>query len=80
MQPISSTSTSTGNRIVFVGDSPNDAPMFGFFPHACGVANVLQFEGRMEAHPTYVTKARGGHGFVEVANHILDARARRDAA
>ena len=40
----------------------------------------LQFEGRMEAHPTYVTKARGGHGFVEVANHILDARARRDAA
>jgi HAD superfamily hydrolase (TIGR01484 family) len=66
--------------IVFVGDSPNDAPMFGFFPHACGVANVLQFEGRMEANPTYVTAARGGHGFVEVADHLLKARPRRNAA
>lgn len=66
--------------IIFVGDSPNDAPMFGFFPHACGVANVLEFEGRMEANPTWVTSARGGHGFVEVANHILNARPRRDAA
>ncbi|KQR69972.1 HAD family hydrolase [Rhizobium sp. Leaf384] len=68
------------DAIVFVGDSPNDAPMFGFFPHACGVANVLQFEGRMEADPTYVTAARGGHGFVEVAEHLLTARPRRDAA
>src|SRR5262249_17363724 len=25
---------------VFVGDSPNDAPMFAYFPHAAGVANV----------------------------------------
>lgn len=66
--------------IVFVGDSPNDAPMFGFFPNACGVANVLQFEGRMEADPTYVTTSRGGHGFVEVADHLLNARPRRNAA
>ena len=30
-------------RYVFVGDSPNDAPMFGFFPNAVGVANVRDF-------------------------------------
>ncbi|MCG5483537.1 MAG: HAD-IIB family hydrolase [Sinorhizobium meliloti] len=66
--------------IVFVGDSPNDAPMFGFFPNACGVANVLSFKGRIEAEPTYVAAREGGHGFVEVANHILDARSGRDAA
>lgn len=27
--------------VVFVGDSPNDEPMFGFFPHAVGVADAL---------------------------------------
>lgn len=59
---------------VFVGDSPNDAPMFGFFPNACGVANVLAFAGELEAEPAYVTKGGGGRGFVEVAEHILAAR------
>lgn len=64
------------DRIVFVGDSPNDAPMFGFFPHACGVANVLAFQGRMAAEPAYVAAGHGGHGFVEIAEHILSARRR----
>ena len=64
-------------RIVFVGDSPNDAPMFGFFPNACGVANVLDFAGRMDADPAYRTTARGGYGFIEVAERILSARSRQ---
>lgn len=62
------------NRIVFCGDSPNDAPMFGFFPNSCGVANVRDFAGEMEAEPTFVAGARGGAGFVEIAEAILDAR------
>ena len=33
-------------RYVFSGDSPNDAPMFGFFPNAVGVANVRDFADR----------------------------------
>lgn len=61
-------------RVVFVGDSPNDAPMFGFFPNACGVANVLTFAGQLEVLPTYVTKAARGEGFAEVARHLLAAR------
>ena len=65
------------DRVVFVGDSPNDAPMFGFFPHACGVANVLDFQGRMDAEPTYRTIARGGYGFLEVAERILSARSNK---
>jgi hypothetical protein len=68
------------DRVVFVGDSPNDAPMFGYFPHACGVANVLRFRGRIEAEPAYVASREGGYGFVEIADRILDARSRRDAA
>ncbi|WP_075289343.1 HAD family hydrolase [Pararhizobium arenae] len=62
------------HRIVFVGDSPNDAPMFGFFPNACGVANVLDFLGNLDSEPTYVAAKKGGYGFVEVANRILEAR------
>lgn len=59
---------------VFVGDSPNDAPMFGFFPNSCGVANVRDFEGRIEAEPAFVASKRGGAGFVEIADMILAHR------
>lgn len=67
-------------RVVFAGDSPNDAPMFGFFPNACGVANVLHFRGRLDAEPAYVASREGGEGFVEIAEHILAAQGRRNAA
>ena len=59
---------------LFVGDSPNDAPLFGFFPHAVGVANVADFGDRMEHLPAYVTQARSGAGFVELAGALLAAR------
>ena len=58
-------------HFTFVGDSPNDAPMFAHFPHAVGVANVADFEGRMDATPAYITEGRGGTGFAEFANIIL---------
>jgi HAD superfamily hydrolase (TIGR01484 family) len=61
-------------RFVFAGDSPNDAPLFGFFPYAAGVANVLDFAGRMAAEPAFVATARGGAGFVEIADTILRHR------
>ncbi len=60
--------------VVFAGDSPNDAPMFGFFPNAVGVANVLAFKDRMAALPAYVTPSTGGSGFAELAAHLLQAR------
>jgi len=59
---------------VFVGDSPNDAPMFAFFPHSIGVANIREFAGRLEHEPRYVTRAAGGAGFREVADFLLAAR------
>lgn len=61
---------------VFVGDSPNDAPMFGFFPNSCGVANVRDFAGRIEAEPAFVASRRGGAGFVEIADMLLAHRQR----
>ena len=49
-------------RFVFVGDSPNDAPMFAFFPNAVGVANVREFADRIATLPAYVTQAEAGRG------------------
>lgn len=64
----------TRAQFVFCGDSPNDEPMFKFFPYGCGVANVRDFAARMQALPAFVSEARGGEGFVEIANRILSAR------
>lgn len=61
-------------RFVFVGDSPNDESMFGFFPNSIGVANVRSFQSRLKTPPTYVTNAPGGEGFAEVAAALLAAR------
>ena len=64
-------------RFVFVGDSPNDAPMFAYFPNAVGVANVRAFADRIATLPAYVTRAEAGAGFAEVAEFLL-ARGRQD--
>jgi HAD superfamily hydrolase (TIGR01484 family) len=56
---------------LYIGDSPNDASMFAFFPKSVGVANVRRFAGRMDAEPNYVTRASYGAGFAELAEHLL---------
>ncbi|WP_395708855.1 HAD-IIB family hydrolase [Reyranella sp.] len=61
-------------RWVFCGDSPNDAPMFGYFPNAVGVANVRDFAGDMDHLPRWITSARSGAGFVELVETLLAAR------
>ena len=58
---------------MFVGDSPNDAPMFAYFPHAVGVANVRDFATRMEALPAYISAGKSGAGFAEIADFLLGA-------
>jgi hydroxymethylpyrimidine pyrophosphatase-like HAD family hydrolase len=62
------------HEYVFVGDSPNDAPMFGYFPYAVGVANVRAFTGRLDHEPAYVTQAEAGAGFCEVVDCLLSDR------
>jgi hypothetical protein len=62
------------DRYAFIGDSPNDVPMFHFFPNAIGVANVRDFEARIAMPPRYVTAARAGAGFREVADAIVASR------
>lgn len=63
------------DRWVYVGDSTNDARMFGHFPHSVGVANVARFWGALTQHPRYVAAGERGAGFAEVAEAVLGARA-----
>jgi len=56
---------------VFAGDSPNDAPMFAFFPNAVGVANVRPFLDRIATPPTWITARAAGAGFAELADLLL---------
>lgn len=58
----------------FIGDSPNDEPMFEAFPISVGVANVNRFAAMMKFHPSYVTTKPGGLGFAEFADIIIDNR------
>ena len=57
----------------FAGDSPNDAPMFAFFEHSVGVANVARFTGKLDAEPKYITRGFAGAGFAELAARLLGA-------
>jgi HAD superfamily hydrolase (TIGR01484 family) len=61
-------------RWMFSGDSPNDSPMFGFFPNAVGVANVRAFADAMPSLPRWITAASSGAGFVELVKALLEAR------
>ena len=56
---------------IFVGDSPNDEPMFEAFPLSVGVANVRKFMPNMLHIPAYITSGEGGLGFAEMAEILL---------
>src|SRR6266550_1926928 len=58
-------------RFIFIGDSPNDAPMFDFFSYSIGVANVHAFTDAIATPPKYVTTAKAGAGFAAVATFLL---------
>ena len=60
------------DEFVFAGDSPNDAPMFAYFPNAVGVANLRRFLDRVQALPAYITMAEAGAGFTELADFLLE--------
>ncbi|RDD62464.1 HAD-IIB family hydrolase [Ferruginivarius sediminum] len=64
---------------LFIGDSPNDAPMFRAFGNSVGVANVRDFADRIDDLPTYVTQRTAGAGFAEAARLIVEKRGKQVA-
>jgi HAD superfamily hydrolase (TIGR01484 family) len=64
--------------VAFLGDSPNDAPLFGAVPLSVGVANVAPFLPGIAAPPAYLAAGSGGAGFVEFAEAVLAARSTKE--
>ena len=60
--------------VIYFGDAANDEEMFGFFPTACGVANLMKYAEHMEHLPAYITSFNGGEGFCEAAEILLTAK------
>jgi hydroxymethylpyrimidine pyrophosphatase-like HAD family hydrolase len=56
---------------IFAGDSPNDEPMFAYFPKSVGVANLANFIDRLKTPPTWMTTQPSGQGFCEIADRLL---------
>ena len=61
-------------KCAFAGDSPNDEPMFEFFPNSFAVANIQKFIHEIKSHPTYVSPSRGGLGFTEISQALITSR------
>ena len=57
--------------VAFIGDSPNDEPMFAFFPNSVAVANIRGFLLQLRNLPAYVTQAEAGSGLVEFVEMLL---------
>ena len=62
----------SGEGFAFAGDSPNDAPMFGFFRNSVGVANVRRYEALLAAKPAFITRGEAGTGFAELVTRLLE--------
>lgn len=58
----------------FIGDSPNDEPLFEFFPTSVGVANLEKFLNDLHFPPQFQTLSESGHGFVEFVRALLQAK------
>ncbi len=58
----------------YVGDSPNDEPLFERFGLSFGVANVARFAGMMEHRPAYLASRSASAGFAEIAEALLRGR------
>jgi HAD superfamily hydrolase (TIGR01484 family) len=61
-------------NVIYIGDSPNDSPMFGCFPLSVGVSSVSNYKDIIDNHPKYVCSRDGDHGFVELADFILSTK------
>jgi HAD superfamily hydrolase (TIGR01484 family) len=62
------------DRILFIGDSPNDEPMFKEFSVSIGVANLSGFLEELEYLPQYITSRKSSMGFREAIDRILGKR------
>jgi HAD superfamily hydrolase (TIGR01484 family) len=59
------------SQCAFIGDSPNDEPLFAFFENSFAVANIKNFLNQLEHPPAYLCPSPGGSGFKEFCDQLL---------
>lgn len=64
----------TRETCAFVGDSPNDEPMFEFFPHSFAVANIKHYLKQLKTLPGFVSPGSEAEGFCQLADHLIEKR------
>ncbi len=62
------------DRILYVGDSPNDEPMFRGLKNTVAVANIRAYESILKSPPLYITTGQSADGFKELVRTILVKR------
>lgn len=62
------------DKIIYIGDSPNDEPMFKELKYSAAVNNIVNFMDRMEYYPVYKSEKDSGDGFKEIVDVILTKR------
>lgn len=72
--PFALTRMQLEHQVMFVGDAPNDAPMFATFRHTVGVANLYRHRQRLGWKPAWITRGSHGRGVEEIAEALLTAR------
>ena len=63
-------------QTLFVGDSPNDEPLFAGFAHSVAVGNLRRFLPRLTHMPEFLTERDSAEGFREMADAVLSHRTR----
>nr|WP_297456593.1 HAD-IIB family hydrolase [uncultured Halomonas sp.] len=61
-------------RVLFIGDAPNDESLFRTYPLSVGVANIKPHLETLAHRPRWLCDASHGEGFTEMANRLLAAR------
>jgi HAD superfamily hydrolase (TIGR01484 family) len=56
---------------LYIGDSPNDEPLFEQFPLSVGVANLAVFLDRLDHKPKFLCERKEGEGFSEMAELLV---------
>lgn len=59
---------------LYIGDSPNDEPMFECFRYSVGVENIRPYLAQMQFHPKWITSDKSGKGFVQMVERLKNLK------
>ncbi len=62
------------NKMIYIGDSPNDEPMFANLENGVAVANIRKYLYMLKDFPIYITDHEASDGFDELVEIILKKR------